>query len=154
MPEMAKTLELMKYTEIKKIYKELESLEIEDKQNVLLSMNCDDSSIFNDFEIEDYRFIKMDEIDTIQQEELISDEYILGCFNAWFLADIIGIDTDVIEAMQKAEAFEAIGKLVISLNKVEELQEAYCSADGYGHHFAHYDHEQHKVGNYYVFKIN
>lgn len=92
-----------------------------------------------DFEVGGVRFINSSDIDRIQCEELESDEYILGCFNAWFIADVLDIDTDVIEAMQKAEAYEAIGKLIISLGKLEELQQAYASADGYGHHFNSYN---------------
>lgn len=65
--------------------------------------------------------------------------YILGRFNASFLAGIIEIDCDVIEATQKAEAYEAIGKLVKSLGKLEEVAADYAYADGYGHHFNGYD---------------
>lgn len=108
-----------------------------------------------DFEVSGVRFIDASEIDRIQCEELWDDEYILGCFNSWFLSDVLGIDQDVIEAMQKAEAFEAIGKLIKSLDKLTELQGAYVGADGYGHHFNHYDggeEELHINGNsYYVF---
>lgn len=92
-----------------------------------------------DFEVDGVRFINSADIDRIQCEELSNDVYCLGCFNAWFIADVLGIDQDVIEAMQKAEAFEAIGKLIISLDKLEELQAAYVSADGYGQYFNHYD---------------
>lgn len=108
----------------------------------------------DDFEVNDYRFIHAESIDKIQQDELSSDEYILGCFNDWFLAGILDIDVDVIQAMQKAEAYEEIGKLVLSMDKLEELQEAYSDADGYGHHFAHYDHQTHEIGEYYVFRTN
>ena len=92
-----------------------------------------------DFTVDNVRFINSDDIDKIQQDELSWDEYALGCFNAWFLADVTGIDCDVFEAMQKAEAFEAIGKLIISMGKLEDLQQAYASTDGYGHHFNGYD---------------
>lgn len=98
-----------------------------------------------DFEVDGVRFISDGEIDQIQQDELSSDEYILGCFNAWFIADVLNIDQDVIEAMQKAEAFEAIGKLIISMKKLPELQSAYASADGYGHHFNHYDFSEDEI---------
>ena len=92
-----------------------------------------------DFEVDNVRFIHGDQIDFIQQEELESDLYLLGCFNAPFLSGILGIDSDVIEAMQKSDAFEALGKLIISMDKLEELQQQYASADGYGRHFNHYD---------------
>ena len=102
----------------------------------------------------DWRFIHEDDIDAIMQDELKSDEYILGCFNDWFLANILDIDVDVIQAMQKSEAFEAIGKLVISMGKIEELQSEYVQADGYGHHFGSYDGETYELNGqpYYAFK--
>lgn len=93
----------------------------------------------SDFEVDGVRFINSADIDRIQQDELSGDPYILGCFNAWFLASILEIDQDVIEAMQEAEAFEALGKLILSMDKLSELQQEYASADGYGHHFNHYD---------------
>lgn len=92
-----------------------------------------------DFEVDNVRFIHSDDIDEIMADELAADEYLLGCFNSWFLADVLDIDIDVINAMQKAEAFEAIGKLIISMDKLTELASAYASADGYGHHFNPYD---------------
>lgn len=98
-----------------------------------------------DFDVDNVRFIADDEIDNIQEEELGNDDYILGCFNAGFLADILGIDQNAIEAMQKAEAFEAIGKLIKSLGKLADLQQAYASADGYGHHFNGYDFSEEEI---------
>ena len=108
-----------------------------------------------DFEIGDYRYISTKMIDQIQQDELSGDEYTIGCFHSWFLADVLNIDDDVIDAMQKAEAFEAIGKLVLSLGKLGDLQKEYARQDGYGHHFAHYDFEEHELpAEYLGFKIN
>lgn len=98
-----------------------------------------------DFEVDNVRFISDDEIDNIQEEELGNDDYILGCFNAWFIADITGIDQDVIEAMQKTKAFEAIGKLIKSMGKLADLQQAYASADGYGHHFNGYNSDEEEI---------
>ena len=106
-----------------------------DWREVVASIDADE----DDFEVGGVRFIAEDAIDDIQAKEMESDEYLLGCFNANFLSGVIGIGTDVIEAMQKAEAFEAVGKLIISLGKLEELQQKYASADGYGHHFNSYD---------------
>lgn len=126
----------MKYSQIKAIKSFCESLcSTPDYKEVL--QNILDGS--EDFEVDNVRFINSDSIDQILAEELSNDDYILGCFNAGFIADCIGIDADVIEAMQKAEAFEAIGKLIKSLDKVETMAKAYASADGYGHHFNSYD---------------
>lgn len=93
----------------------------------------------NDFEVDNVRFINSDNIDQIQEDELGNDDYALGCFNASFLSGILEIDQDVIEAMQKAEAFEAVGKLIKSLGKLGEVQQGYARYDGYGHHFNSYD---------------
>ena len=108
----------------------------------------------NDFEVGNYRFISEDAIDEIMQDELSSDEYVLGCFTDWFLADVLDIDIDVIQAMQSADAYEALGKLVISKGKLEELQRQYVIADGYGHHFNHYDFNEWEAGGYYAFRID
>ena len=47
-----------------------------------------------------YRFIEASEIDQILGEELASDPYVLGCFNAWFIADILDIETEAVTDMQ------------------------------------------------------
>lgn len=109
----------------------------------------------SDFEVDNVRFIDADYIDEVMQDELASDNYALGCFNDWFIADVTGIDSDVIKSMQKAGAHEAIGKLIKSLGKLEELQQQYASADSYGHHFNHYDFSEETINvcgrTYYVF---
>ena len=107
-----------------------------------------------DFEVGNYRFICQDEIDKIQQDELSWEPYLLGCFTDWFLAGILDLEIDVIQELQKAEAFEALGKMVLSMDKLEELQQEYASCDGYGHHFSHYDGSEEELGNYYVFRVN
>ena len=103
----------------------------------------------------EWRFIREDAIDSIMQDELSNDEWLLGTFNDYFLSDVLEIDIDVIQAMQKAEAFEALGKLIISTGKLEELQEKYVSEDGYGHHFGHYDGYEYELNSqpYYAFKL-
>lgn len=117
-----------------------------------------ESELCNDFEIcyesHEYRVIKTDDIPEIMADELSSNEYILGCFNAWFLAGILDISQDVIEAMQQSEAFEAVGKLIIDLGKLGELVEGYISADGAGHHFSCYDFSEEETGEYTVFCVN
>ena len=142
----------MKYTEIKQLKSFCNNLISSPNWREVLE-NVQENN--DDFEIDNVRFINSNEIDQIQQDELSSDEYILGCFNAWFIADVLNIDLDVIEAMQKSEAFEAIGKLIISMDKLEDLQEAYARADGYGHHFNHYDGSEEEIKilgvTYYVF---
>lgn len=116
-----------------------------------------------DFEVNNYRFIRELYIDEIQVEELRSDLYMLGCFNANFLAGIVNPDggdyeqvVRAIEAAQKNDAYEGIGAM--ALPYIEDIQQGYSSADGYGHHFAHYDHETLEESfngtDYYIFRIN
>ena len=144
------------YSEIKRL-KEFcsDTVIVEDWREVVEQMEAGT----DDFEVNDHRFIKAGKIDAIQQEELSWDEYVLGCFNADFLAGILQAPTEVIKKMQEAEAFEAIGHWVISLGKIDDLQREYANTDGYGHHFAHYDHEEHELtldayGTYLVFRTN
>ena len=120
------------------------------------------SNIDEDFNVDvngtEYRVINESEIDSIMCDELENDLYILGCFNDWFLSNVLEIDVDVIRAMQEAEAFEALGKLILSMNKLAELQSEYVSADGYGHHFNSYDGNEWNTasveGNsYYIFRV-
>ena len=110
----------------------------------------------DDFEIDNYRFIKVSEIDTIQQDELKSDLYILGCFNADFIEDNTNLSLKVIQALQKAEAFEELGELIV--DDIETIQSEYSRLDGYGHHFGRYDGNEYEITlnnvEYYYFKIN
>lgn len=102
-----------------------------------------------DFELAGARIIHRDFIDKVQQDELLADLYVLGCFNANFLADYLPISQSAIVAIQKAEAFEALGE--ICKNYIEEIQEGYAAADGYGHHFNRYDFSEIETDHYYVF---
>ena len=110
----------------------------------------------DNFEIGNYRFIKVSEIDIIQQNELKSDLYILGCFTDWFIADNTNLSLKVIQALQKAEAFEELGELM--LDDIETLQSEYSRLDGYGHHFGRYDGNEYEITlndvEYYYFKVN
>ena len=110
----------------------------------------------DDFEMEDYRFIKVSDIDTIQQNELKSDLYLLGCFNADFIADNTDLSLKVVQALQKAEAFEELGELIV--DDIETIQSEYSRLDGYGHHFGRYDGNEYEITlndvDYYYFKVN
>lgn len=142
----------IKYSQIKDLKAFCEDLTSQpDWRDVFNAITCHEQ----DFEVGNVRFIDTYSIDEIQQEELGGDEYILGCFNANFLADILNLSVEVIESIQKAEGFEALGKMIIEMDKLEELQEDYVRADGYGHHFNHYDFGEEELefaGNtYHVF---
>lgn len=126
----------IKYSEIKNLKAFCEDLTSQpDWREVLNSITSNDQ----DFEVDNVRFIDTYSIDKIQQEELASDEYVLGCFYDYFLADILKIDIEVIQSIQKDQAYTGLGKMIIEMNKLEELQKAYAGEDGYGHHFNHYD---------------
>ena len=106
-----------------------------------------------DFEVDDFRFIHEDEIDEVMQDELSSDTYVLGSFSAWFIADVLpNMPSEAVKALQEADKFEVLGELM--LEHIETVQEEYASIDGYGHHFAHYDHETHEFENWYAFRVN
>ena len=108
-----------------------------------------------DFEVDNYRFIHEDEIDEIQKDELKSDTYLLGCFKDWFLADVSGLNIRVIQALQKAEAYDELGELM--LNHIDEIQSEYSRLDGYGHYFSHYDgntNEDLLCFGFYAFRVN
>ena len=142
-----------KFSDLKELFIEWDMSRSEVEEFVENVMDGED-----DFTVGNYRYINEDAIDRIMQEELSGDEWMLGNFNAWFLADVLDIDCDVIEEMQKCEAYGAIGKLVMSMNKLEELQEKYASADGYGHHFNHWDGSEEMISfngdipSFYMFK--
>lgn len=140
-------------TQVKQIRGYCDDLNIDDWKEVVKNIAEDE----NDFEVDNFRFIAADAIDEIQQDELKSDEYILGCFNAWFIADNCNIPLRAVEALQKAEAYQELGEMMIE-NGIEELQDEYQRLDGYGHHFNHYDGNTHEIFingvDYYAFRIN
>ncbi len=142
----------MKYSQIKQVKEFCENLASAPDWKEVLPDLINGSP---DFEVDAVRFINTNDIDSILAEELSNDLYCLGCFNATFLSSILNIDADVIEAMQESEAYEAIGKLIISMDKLDELAEEYANADGYGHHFNRYDfgEEELTIGDatYHVF---
>ena len=139
----------MKYSEIKAIRKFCEGLfSTPYWPEVVCNIGKDD------FTVDNVRFIKAAEIDSIQADEMGGDSYILGCFNARAIADATGWPVVLIEAVQKGEAFEEIGK-GMSREQIEALQQIYSRADGYGHHFNSYDFSEEEITldgiDYYVF---
>lgn len=140
----------MKYSDIKRLKSFCEGLHSEPNWRDVLTSIIDNDS---DFEVDNVRFIETGSIDEIQQDELLSDLYCLGCFNADFLSGYLPLDADVIKNIQDAGAFEAIGKMCKS--EIESIQKDYASADGYGHHFNSYDFGEEELsinGNlYHVF---
>jgi hypothetical protein len=111
----------------------------------------------NEFEVSDYRFILETDIDEIQKDELESDAYILGCFNADFISDNSDLSYDIVKALQEGEKFEELGNHLIDNDSVLDMQQEYARLDGYGHHFSYYDGSTHEdlihLG-YYAFRVN
>ena len=135
--------------EIKKIAKQVNDIGVYSWREVI--DNLADENV--DFEVDGFRFIADNVIDSVQQDELESDDYVLGCFASWLIADILDIDSETVEEIQKT-APQALGKLLIAQDKVAEIQYEYVRHDGYGHHFAHYDGEHHEMFGYNAFRVN
>ena len=70
------------------------------------------------------------------------DTYMLGMFNASFIADFICLDIESIELLQKAEGYEGLGSAIMNGELFEEMMDEYIRLDGYGHALSSYD------GNY------
>lgn len=129
----------MKYSELKAIRAFCNALHSEPAwREVLENIGQDD------FTVDNVRFIRADAIDIIQADEMENDSYILGCFNASAIADATGWPVVLIEAAQKGEAFKEIGD-GMTREQVEALQQIYCRADGYGHHFNSYDFSEEEI---------
>ena len=114
---------------------------------------CNDFTV--DYDGRGYRIIDNDCIESIMKDELSSDTYLLGCFNAWFLSDIMNIPSEAIEKIQSADGYDALG-IIISNNDemMDKLVSRYISADGAGDHFSSYDGSENDCGEYTVFCIN
>lgn len=140
----------MKYSEIKTIKSELDNMGCDNWREFV--ENVRDRQV--DFHIDDHRFIHCESIDDIMIEELESDEYLLGSFNASFLIYYMDLEEqDIMHIQEKCP--EAIGKMIIATGQLNNVQSGYVSADGYGHHFAHYDHEEWDLPHgFYGFRVN
>ena len=140
----------MLYSEIKKFKSTLSDMGCDDWRDVIEKVKSKDY----DFTVGNYRFIDADCIDDIIKEEIESDEYLLGSFNADFLTYFLDLEEQDIRHIQERSP-EAIGKLIIATGQLQNVIDGYVQADGYGHHFAHYDHEEWDLPcNLYGFRIN
>ena len=127
---------------------------IEALREIRESIENEEEDFIIEIEGMELRFIHENYIDEIMTDELSQDDYILGCFNAWFLADLLDVELCIIEELQKKECYEAIGKWIKSNDLMDDLQYEYKKSDGYGHHFAGYDFEDIEIENYHIFRIN
>lgn len=132
----------MKFSQIKQVVEFCNNLHSEPNWREVLENVLEG---LDDFEVNDVRFIKGSEIDSVLTSELESDEYILGCFNASFIAQVTGWPIRLIEVAQKGEAFEELGKAIIAEGYSENMASEYGNTDGYGHHFNHYDGSEEQV---------
>ena len=146
----------LSYSEIKSIYNQLDYIGL-DNDEIRQAIDHLSNYDSNDFESGNYRLIITEDIDEIMQDELESDEYILGCFNSWFISDSCDIDIEVVEALQESDKYDVLGRLILKSGNLKELQSEYVRLDGYGHHFNHYDGNQWELNAnntiYHVFKI-
>lgn len=136
---------------IRKLINELKELELDkdERKEVIEGIN----KAYDSFEVGNYRFIDIGVIDSVLKEELLSDTYILGCFSAWFISDITGLDIDVIEKAQKSDNYELLGELMAK--NIDAVVTGVVSNDGYGNHFSSYDGSELELeGGYYAFRIN
>jgi hypothetical protein len=139
----------MKLRELKE---ELENLGLELEKDELKETLEKMKTLEPDFMVGDFRFIHQDDIDDIMREEMLSDKYVLGCYRAWFIADVTGLDIDIVEKGQKAENYVLLGELVAE--NIDKAQELASETDGYGHFFNMYDGSEEIIGDYYVFRTN
>ena len=91
-----------------------------------------------DFEVGNVRFVHDGVILDTLADELARDEYVLGCFSAWCIAEATGWPAVLITAAQKGGAYAEIGAAMTD-EQIRKLAEIYSSADGFGHHFNAYD---------------
>lgn len=110
-----------------------------------------------DFNVGDYRFIKVSEIDGILFDELESEPYKMGCFNPWVITRVTGISNELVKFIQDHDGQTLLGEHIINMDKVGEIADILVSNDSYGSHFAHCDNldvEDFLDFGYYAFKIN
>ena len=93
----------------------------------------------DDFEIDGFRFIRESAIDDIVVAQYEDDPYVLGCFTDWFIAENSDLSYDVVQALQSAEKFKAIGQHLIDSGYAEDMILEACRIDGYGHMMYSYD---------------
>ena len=124
----------MNYSEIKAAYKLAFDLDL-DPRELVSQLSIKEL----DFDIDNYRFIQESNVFDIVKDSYECDPYILGYFNDWFISDNCSIPLNVVEALQKAECFEALGELMLR-NGIDELIKEYIRLDGPGHALNSYDH--------------
>jgi hypothetical protein len=131
-------------------------------------------TMYYDFEVDGYEFEMIEATDDSQDinedwlvctddeaDELVrnSIEELAGYFNAQFLMEQTGIDTEVFDALMKgASASERVMQIIEATCGYDSFVEAAISADGRGHFLASYDGEEREFNNgrmtFYLYRIN
>lgn len=142
----------MKIRDLKRWLKSLKEIDIE--YHSIKEIISQISASIVDFEIANYRFIHHNKIDLVLADELGSDLYILGCFNADFISEQTNLPLEMIESCQQAESYEAIGKGILMTCGIESFVQSYVSIDGYGNYFATYDGNEIELEDYIIFRTN
>ena len=93
----------------------------------------------DDFELDGYRFIRESAIDEIVVSQYEDDPYVLGCFTDWFISDHSSLSLEIVQALQSAEKFDAIGEHLIDSGESKDMILEACRFDGYGHMMDSYD---------------
>ena len=128
-----------------------EGFDVGERREIIELLPDDDITIGN------YRFVAESAIDDILANELESDPYVLGCFNAYFITSHSTLDCEIVEALQAGDKYEALGNHLINNDCVKAMAQDYASADGYGHHFSQYDGSEVELEldskDYYMFRI-
>ena len=122
----------MQYTEIKELINGFGRNAVED---IVANLGNDDFVVDGQY----YRFIRENEAYNIAYEMLEGDVYILGCFNADFIADNTKLSYDIVKALQEGEQFDAIGQHILDNDDLDGIVSEYIRLDGYGHVFGSYD---------------
>lgn len=116
----------MKYSTLKEL------INMTDKETVRAFIDGDD--------MHDQAYTVMSESDTMDYiVNSYSDEYMLGCFNAWYIADNTNIPLKAVESLQKYGAYSELGELILSDTSVEKFLEDAIALDGVGHFVSSYD---------------
>ena len=108
----------------------------------------------DDFEVDNYRFIKEDATLEMAIDMYEGDSYMLGCFNADFISDNTDLDYEIVKALQEGDKYEAIGKHILDNDYIGDMMEEYIRLDGYGSVFGSYDGNYEEVvidGEDYIF---
>lgn len=92
-----------------------------------------------DFEVDGYRFIHKGSIDQIAVDSYLGDPYLLGMFNASFIADNSSLSFDIVRVLQRSDEYEAIGQHLLDADEAEDMILEACRIDGYGHMLNSYD---------------